>query len=238
MKPRKSKSRKKGIYALVLVLIAISVAYVAYLVLFSGLSPTYKAGPGPLMLPSAEIREYQGEDLSSVNDFRENSIKGPQYVDIGNYTLEISGLVGEPRSYTYDEVLENTRYSKVVTLHCVEGWSAKILWEGVKLEDLLDSAGPDGSANTVIFHAHDGYSSSLPLDYIRDNDILLAYRMNNVTLPPERGFPFQLVAEEKWGYKWVKWITEIELSEDPDYKGFWESRGYNNNGDLSGPKFG
>jgi DMSO/TMAO reductase YedYZ molybdopterin-dependent catalytic subunit len=56
--------------------------------------------------------------------------------------------------------------------------------------------------------------------------------MNDVTLPPERGFPFQLVAKNKWGYKWIKWITDIQLSSDESYEGFWESRGYSNSGDL------
>jgi len=65
-----------------------------------------------------------------------------------------------------------------------------------------------------------------------DNDILLAYKMNEIILPAVRGFPFQLVAESKWGYKWIKWVTKIELSDDEDYQGFWESRGYNNEGDL------
>ena len=37
-------------------------------------------------------------------------------------------------------------------------------------------------------------------------------KMNNVTIPPERGFPFMLVAESKWGYKWIKWVTKIEVS--------------------------
>ena len=62
---------------------------------------------------------------------------------------------------------------------------------------------------------------------------MLAYKMNEVVLPPERGFPFQLVAEEKWGYKWIKWVTEIELSDDESYRGYWEQRGYSNNGDLN-----
>jgi DMSO/TMAO reductase YedYZ molybdopterin-dependent catalytic subunit len=57
--------------------------------------------------------------------------------------------------------------------------------------------------------------------------------MNNITLPAERGFPFQLVAESKWGYKWIKWVTEIELSDNLNYKGYWESRGYSNNGNLN-----
>ena len=88
-------------------------------------------------------------------------------------------------------------------------------------------------ANTIIFKAYDDYTTSFPLNYTMDNNILLAFKMNNATLPAERGFPFQLVAESKWGYKWIKWVTEIELSDNPYYKGYWESRGYSNNGNLN-----
>ncbi len=107
-----------------------------------------------------------------------------------------------------------------------------IVWEGVLVRDLLEKAKPLPGAKIIIFHAQDGYTTSLPLDYIMNNDIIMAYKMNEVTLPAERGFPFQLVAESKWGYKWIKWITEIELSDNVDYKGFWEDRGYSNEGDL------
>jgi DMSO/TMAO reductase YedYZ molybdopterin-dependent catalytic subunit len=185
-------------------------------------------------LAAAEVREYEGETLGSLLDFRENSIKGPQQVDIKDYRLQLTGLVKDPMSYTYDEVLEFPRYSKVITIHCVEGWSVRILWEGVLVADLLDKAGVESAANTVIFHAHDGYTTSLPLDYIRGHDIIMAYKMNGVVLPPERGFPFQLVAEDKLGYKWAKWITEVEVSDDPSYKGFWESRGFSNEADVIG----
>ena len=84
----------------------------------------------------------------------------------------------------------------------------------------------DPGANTVVFTAHDGYTTSFPLDYIMNRDIIMAYRMNNVTLPAERGYPFELVAEDKWGYKWIKWIEKIELTDNPDYRGYWEQRGY------------
>jgi len=123
-------------------------------------------------------------------------------------------------------------YKKVVTLYCVEGWDAKILWEGILLKDCLEEAGPLSEATTVIFHAYDGYTTSLPLAYLLENDIIMAYRMNDVTIPPERGYPFQLIAESKWGYKWAKWITRIELSDDTGYEGYWESRGYSNDADL------
>ena len=80
----------------------------------------------------------------------------------------------------------------------------------------------------MIFRCADGYSTSLPLDYVVDRDILLAYKMNGVDLPPERGYPFQVVAEDKWGYKWAKWVTAIEVSNDTDFRGYWEQRGYDN----------
>lgn len=184
-------------------------------------------------LKPVEIREYQGEKLSSVNDFRENSIKGPQYIDIKTYQLEITGLVENPTRSTYDEVIQGyEHYKKVVTLDCVEGWSVNILWEGFLVRDLLAGAKPLPGAKVVIFYAYDGYTTSLPLDYIIDHDIIMAYKMNEIAIPPERGFPFQLVAESKWGYKWIKWITKIELSDNVNYQGYWESRGYSNTADL------
>ncbi|MDH4269231.1 MAG: molybdopterin-dependent oxidoreductase [Dehalococcoidia bacterium] len=190
-------------------------------------------------LAPVEVREYEGVDLSSINAFRENSIKGPQGVDAEDYMLRVTGLVTNSTSYTYDEVVDKYQhYKKVVTLDCVEGWSVTILWEGLLVRDLLAQAEPSANAEVVIFHAFDGYTTSLPLNYIMDNDILMAYKMNDVILPPERGFPFQLVAESKWGYKWIKWITEIELSDDANYRGYWESRGYSNSADLDESFFG
>jgi len=185
-----------------------------------------------------EIREYEGEKLGSVDDFRENSIEGVQRVDPEAYLLTIDGLVEQTQSLAYATLQEMPHAKKLVTLHCVEGWSVTALWEGIPVSDLLQQVSPTAAADTVIFHAHDGYTTSLPLNTIFERNLIIADRINDITLPPERGFPFQLVAEDKWGYKWIKWITRIELSEDADYRGFWESRGYNNDGDLSGSMFG
>jgi len=219
---------KSGI-AIFIVIMTVIIGMIV-LVLFVG--QDIRSG-SPVVLPGIEVREYQGEDLSSINDFRENSIKGPQHVNISEYRLTVSGLTNTTDVYTYDEVLERyPHYSKVVTLFCVEGWDATILWEGVMVRDLVQEAGIDPRANTVIFTAHDGYTTSLPLNYLIDNDIIMAYRMNNVTLPAERGYPFELVAEDKLGYKWIKWIEKIELSDDPDYRGYWERRGFSNTADL------
>jgi DMSO/TMAO reductase YedYZ molybdopterin-dependent catalytic subunit len=191
----------------------------------------------PSEFDSIEIRDYEGEKLDSISAFRENSIKGPQNVDISTYKLKVNGLVDSQKEYTYDEIISKPSQTKVITLYCVEGWKATILWEGIRLSDLFADVGIKSQANTVKFYAVDGYTTTLPLDYIRDNNIMIAYQMNNMTLPPERGYPFQLVAESKWGYKWIKWITQIELTDNPGEKGFWEQRGYNQEGDIDGPIF-
>lgn len=216
----------------VLVITVIIVA--AFAVILMGTGRTGQNAVATGTLPPVEIRSYQGKDLSSVNDFRENSIRGPQHIDIASYRLKITGLTHRTTVNSYDDVLSKfPHYTKVVTLHCVEGWDATILWEGVKVRDILTDAGIDPRANTVVFTAHDGYTTSFPLNYFMDRDILMAYRMNNVTLPAERGYPFQLVAEDKWGYKWIKWVETIELTDDPSYRGYWEQRGYSNTGDLN-----
>ena len=190
------------------------------------------------VLPSVEVREYEGERLDSAADFRENSIKGPQDVDIDTYRLTLTGLVDREMTYTYSEVASGfPSFEKVVQLDCVEGWSARILWRGVLVRDILDAAGVQAEARSVIFSAADGYTTSFPVAYFYDNDILLAYEMNGVTLPAERGFPVQVVAEDKWGYKWCKWVGGIELSADADPGGYWEDRGYSNTGDREKPFF-
>ncbi|MCW4005470.1 MAG: molybdopterin-dependent oxidoreductase [Candidatus Bathyarchaeota archaeon] len=187
----------------------------------------------PKDLYPSEIRDYEGQDLSSIGEFRENSISGPQHVNITNYQLAVSGLVDNTLQLSYRDVVNgHQQYQKVVTLYCVEGWDVTILWEGILVEDLLLQAGVKPEAKVVIFHAYDGYTTSLPIEYIQGNDILLAYKMNGLTLPPERGYPFELVAESQYGYKWIKWVTQIELSDDVDYRGYWERRGFPNNATL------
>ena len=107
-------------------------------------------------LNAVEIKDYKGEKLGSINDFRENSINGPQYINISTYKLAVTGLVQNEKTYTYNDVIDrHTHYEKVVTINCVEGWSVKILWEGVLLKDLLTEAGYDTGAQVVIFRAQE-----------------------------------------------------------------------------------
>jgi len=179
-----------------------------------------------------EIRDYEGIRLDPSIGPRDNSIAGIQQVNIEEYELQITGLVKNPLSLSYEQVLENKSYERLITLYCVEGWDASVLWKGVRIMDLLNEAEILNENSNVIFHCVDGYTTSLPLETIKTRDMLLAYSSNGVTLPESLGFPFIVIAEDKAGYKWARWVNEIEISDDLTYKGYWESRGYSNEADI------
>ena len=189
-----------------------------------------------------EISQYLGVDLTSISTYVDYlnahpdvAINGVPPINSATYLLKISGMVNNPQNLAYDEVVNDfTPTQQVATLPCVEGWSVTMLWQGIAITDLLNYTEASPEANTVIFLAADGYSSSLPLEYIRDHNIMIAYKMNNVTLTPKLGWPFFLVATNQYGYKWVEWITEINVSNDTNYLGYWESRGYPNNATVPG----
>jgi len=186
---------------------------------------------------AGELMEYNGEKLDPAVGPRDNSIKGVQQVDISTYKLSVDGLADEPQSYTYDDVLALPGEERLIRLYCVEGWNANILWEGVTMKTLIEAAKPKAEVNTVIFHAVDGYTTSLPLQEILDGNLMLAYNANGIALPVEMGYPFIFVAGEKWGYKWARWVNRIELSSDESFQGYWESNGYSNDADLGKPSF-
>ncbi len=184
-----------------------------------------------------EAQEYLGTRLTPLSKQRNNALKGTQHIDRDSYRLIVDGQVDNPLSLSYSDLTGLPEESRLVILHCVEGWDFVAKWTGPTLESILDKARPRETAKTVVFHTADasGYTS-LELDYILDKKIIIALKLNDVTLPPDRGFPFQVVAEGKFGYKWAKWVERIELVEG-DFRGYWESVGYNNNADIRGPAF-
>ena len=179
-----------------------------------------------------EIKEYKGVRLDPAIGPRDNSIKGIQNVPIEGYTLKLNGLDKQEVAISYEEVLKMTPVEKLITLHCVEGWDATVLWKGVRIKSLMDLAIAKSNANTVIFHCYDGYTTSMPLNTILERDMILAYSSNEVALPASLGFPFIVVAEDKLGYKWARWVTQIELSDNNSFKGYWENYGYDNNAEI------
>lgn len=171
-------------------------------------------------LPAVEIQGYWGENFSSGLDLRGNTLMRSEWIEPARYNLVVNGLVAKPVRYSYKKLLEFPGYEKRVILHCVEGWSAQFLCEGLLVNDLLKAAEVSPRAKRAVFYGADGYTTSLPLDFIRNKKIMMAYKMNGLPLTVERGSPLHLVAEKKWGSKWVKSITRIELSDSKQCNGY------------------
>jgi len=183
-----------------------------------------------------EATEYLGVKLTPISAQRNNALAGTQVINKDTYTLTVDGLVDKSLTLTYADLQVYPQVYRLATLPCVEGWSFIAKWTGPELTSILDDAGAKPEAKILIFYTADdpsaGYTS-LDLSYIRDKDIIIALRLNDITLPTDRGFPFQVVAEGKYGYKWAKWVTRIEVSDNENFRGYWESRGYSNSADSN-----
>ena len=192
--------------------------------------------------PNGEVEatEYNGKKLTPISQQNNNALKGTQHIDKATYTLTVDGLVDHPLTLSYADLQAYPQISQLMDLNCVEGWNFTAKWTGPALSAIFAAAGVQSGAKIAIFYTADvptGYTS-LDLSYIDDNNIIIALKDNDITLPADRGFPFQVVAMGKYGYKWAKWVTRIELSSNTNFRGYWESKGYNNNGDVNGPQFG
>ncbi|MHB1347638.1 MAG: molybdopterin-dependent oxidoreductase [Candidatus Humimicrobiaceae bacterium] len=224
-----------------MIFLNIFVFFIIGAVLFTGCSPsgasaTVQSGSGAKEI---EATEFQGEKLTPIAQQGNNALAGTQYIDKETYELVVDGLVENPLKLNYEQLLEFSQESWLMKFNCVEGWNFTAKWTGPQINSILDEAGVKPEAKIIIFYTSDvpeGYSS-LDLNYIRDNNILIALKLNDVTLTPERGFPFQVAAKSKFGYKWAKWVVRMELSSDTDFRGYWETAGYNNNADETGPAF-
>jgi DMSO/TMAO reductase YedYZ molybdopterin-dependent catalytic subunit len=171
--------------------------------------------------PSSEIPESSLDSdkvgievwgpLSSIDDYLSYSHTGEQWIGVNDVKLKIDGLVEYPLEMNYNQVLNHKIYSNIATLKCIEGWSVRMRWEGVRVEDLIKEAGIKENASLVIFHSFDGYKTYLFLHDVLTYNMILAYKVNGVLLPLKLGFPFQLVAEGQDGLSWVKGVAEIEL---------------------------
>jgi DMSO/TMAO reductase YedYZ molybdopterin-dependent catalytic subunit len=237
----------KGHKKLVLYAVLLVVIFAVSLIIVQNIS---KFSPPPTPTPASslypgEVTQYQGQNLTSINDFLGDidqhpdvAIDGTQYLNQTTYSLTVTGLVNKAMEFTYDDLVNNfTSSQQVGTLLCVEGWSVTMLWQGVPISDLIQEAGASTNATTLIFIGSDGYTTALPLSYVVQNKLILAYKVNNVTLPAPAGFPLALVAQSQYGYKWIKWVTEVDVSNDSSYLGYWESRGYPNNATVSSGPF-
>jgi DMSO/TMAO reductase YedYZ molybdopterin-dependent catalytic subunit len=220
-----------------LIIFTVVLGFLAFSTLVACKPAVTTGNPAPT---ETEATEFQGVKLTPISEQRNNALSGTQHIDRATYKLTVDGLVDKPLSLSYNDLLAYPLISKLMDLDCVEGWNFTAKWTGPALMDIFKDAKVKPEALIVIFHTADvpdGYSS-LTLSYINEKNIIIGMKLNDVTLPDDRGFPFQVVAESKFGYKWSKWVTRIELSSNTDFRGYWEGYGYNNDADIRGPAFG
>lgn len=148
--------------------------------------------------------------------------------DPATWRLTIDGLVERPQRLTYAQVRALPSAAQVSDFHCVTGWSIPdVRWRGVRFDDLLAGAGvrPEATALTF-FSAEKPYVDTLTLAQIRDApDAMLALEMDDRPLTREHGAPARVVMPKMYGYKSVKWVQRIVVT-DRITDGYWEQRGY------------
>jgi len=147
------------------------------------------------------------------------------------WDFTVEGLVDKPLRLTYNEFLKLPRTVSVSDFHCVTGWSVlDNKWEGVAFKTIFDIAKPKPNAHYVTVVAEGGYTTSLSIEDLLDNHVLLAYRLNDKPLEPEHGGPLRLVVPKKYAYKSAKWVRKLRFTEKQEL-GYWEQRGYSNSAD-------
>jgi DMSO/TMAO reductase YedYZ molybdopterin-dependent catalytic subunit len=147
-------------------------------------------------------------------------------VDRRTWTFRCFGLVDEEVSWTWDEFLALPRVVVRSDVHCVTRWSRlDNLWEGVSVREILARVKVRPNAVAVMAHAEQGYTTNVPLEELRRDDVLLALKHDGSDLPADHGGPCRLVVPRLYFWKSAKWIRGFEFL-DVDAPGFWEVNGY------------
>jgi DMSO/TMAO reductase YedYZ molybdopterin-dependent catalytic subunit len=200
-----------------------------------------------LLSPADLAREYSETDLST--EFKANGSIDPD--DAGykahaasgfaNWKLQVGGLVGEPLALSLDELRAMPSRTQITRHDCVEGWSCIGKWKGVQLSALLERAKLKPDARYIVFYCADDlgetgtedgkYYESVGLADAFHPQTILAYEMNDQTLPIPHGAPLRLRVERQLGFKMAKYVMRIEAVDNLSpirggRGGFWEDQGY------------
>ena len=152
-------------------------------------------------------------------------------VEKGAWRLTVDGLVEAPTVLTFEQLLALPQTQNVSDIHCVTQWSRyDNHWKGVASRDLIALVRPKAEARHVIFHSHDGYTTNVGRDIFEADDVIIATEWEGQPLAREHGGPVRIVVPRSYFWKSAKWVRRIEFSRD-DKPGFWEVRGYHNEGD-------
>ena len=149
----------------------------------------------------------------------------------GEWDLRVDGLVDRPFRIDLEQLRALPSITITRDIHCVTKWSKfDTTWTGVRVRDLLESAGLQPAATHVLVHAEYGYTTNLPLDDITGNDAIAAYAFGDEDIEPIHGGPVRLVIPHLYFWKSAKWVKALQFTER-DEAGFWELRGYHMYGD-------
>jgi DMSO/TMAO reductase YedYZ molybdopterin-dependent catalytic subunit len=147
-----------------------------------------------------------------------------------DYKLEVGGFVDAPTTLTMADLraMPATRMTK--DFQCVTGWRVNdVKWVGVRLSEVMDRAGVKEGAWGVRFVSFDGvYTETLSMEQARRDDVIVAYEMDGKPVSSAHGGPARLYVAPMYGYKSIKWLQTIELTETEPPVGYWEARGYDN----------
>ena len=176
------------------------------------------------------------EDITSYNNFyefgtgKDDPKRNADSLTTSPWPVEISGLVGKPGSYDYDDIVAGvTMEERIYRLRCVEAWSMVVPWIGFPLSDLLNRVEPMPSAKYVAFETlyrpeempgqRRGlldwpYREGLRLDEAMHPLTILAVGLYGEELPNQNGAPIRLVVPWKYGFKSIKSVVSIKLTEE------------------------
>ncbi len=191
------------------------------------------AQPAPAVPAGAQAPGAVAYVTSNDDFYRIDTALYPPQVDPATWELRIHGMVRNPITLTWEQLLRRPMVERYVTLACVSNEVGGDLigtarWLGTPIKDLLDEAQPLPGADQVVQRSVDGWTCGSPTAVLRDGrDALLAVGMNGQPLPVDHGFPARMVVPGLYGYvSACKWITEIELTRFTDFDAYWVPRGW------------
>ena len=149
----------------------------------------------------------------------------------GEWNLTVNGLVERPFTVSFEELTALPSVTLTTDIHCVTKWSKfDTVWRGIKLKDLLDTAGIHPDATHVMGHAEYGYTANLPMEDALRDESMVVWEYEGEAIEPVHGGPVRLLVPNLYFWKSPKWLRGIELM-NADKPGFWERNGYHMYGD-------
>jgi DMSO/TMAO reductase YedYZ molybdopterin-dependent catalytic subunit len=149
----------------------------------------------------------------------------------GEWNLTVNGLVERPFTLSFEELTALPSVTLTTDIHCVTKWSKfDTVWRGIKLKDLLDTAGIHPDATHVMGHAEFGYTANLPMEDALRDESMVVWEYEGEAIEPIHGGPVRLLVPNLYFWKSPKWLRGIELM-NADKPGFWERNGYHMYGD-------